>query len=879
MVDRTSFTYRWMLSSVLLLLVGCGGGGREGLATQSSGGVVRQAAIASTNEELPEALSVVALEKLSEVRVGRTTFEYIFRVAIKNSGLDADGVSVTLESVGSGSTIVDGSVLIPSIVSGTTLVSSDTIKVRHDRTRTFDAASLRWRIQRTGVSTRVAVASSVPAAARRSLSTFLTNDGDATLGQMLRMLPDGPDVGNLAFATNIKGELILAAAVLSPVTEFSPESTAAALARLALGPAGFDFSASQIDNAARSTPSFGALVAALGEGMTNGVSVAENSAATTQLVSVASELAESLESLRPKTAPQASMDRMRTLGLATPRVESVGGPLPFTLESLSVGPATLPVRLSQLEDTRVVVANTLPVYFSIDVEDTNGNRAANPVELPMSRLGFTALFQLGRNTGVERSFAVSGNEYFNLRIRQTVETKAKTWRTLWISALATAIGNKLSRPECSISGVLAPSVEKLISDMVPDEDSVFLFDLLSDTRFIYELATLIPRTCYVSADKLERKLFALAGVWVKAFLKPISAIEFGSLMAEGIIASHYSLFVNEKTFGVCRDVDRRLVNCVKRFDFNPSIAYAGPNSRLYPERDVVPIDTYNNRTGMPAGVTYSLSPSPSVIRALDQFGTSSVPGDATIGIFEPETKADGSVQVKVVNPVLSPSRVTVARVLNPIIQLVDPASGTPLRWATATIWSIDRANEAELVDLESDSFGSRADPDLTKVFRAFSTGRFVVRAKNLFENWSSETEITVVDSLVSEGTLVGQAPWVLRDCPGTYGFNGTWKVSNLPEGSTFSYDLSEILRSSCFDQTIRYLDSFPLTLVPSIDPTEVRMVGSKTYPFPQGGRLILSAEVSIGISGTTGTFKWDHLNTCCNSRGTSVGSAPLVVTE
>jgi hypothetical protein len=692
------------------------------------------------------------------------------------------------------------------------------------------------------------------------------------------MLPDAPDVGNLALAINGKGELILAAAVLSPVTEFSSESTASALARLALGPVGFDFSATQIDNAARSTPSFGSLVVALGEGMTTGVSVAENSVATTVLVSVASELAKALESLRPKTAQQILIDQKRTLSLETPRVGREGGPLPFTLESLSVGPATLPVRLSQLEDTRVVVSNTLPVYFAIDVEDTKGNRIANPVELPMSRFDLTALFQLGR-TGVERSFAVSGDKYFNLRLRQTVATKAKTWRTLWISALATAVGNRLSKPECSISGALAPSVEKLISDSVPDEDSVFLFDLLSNARFITELVSLIPTTCYVSADKIERRIFAFVGVFSKVFLQPISAIDHGTLIAEGIIASYYSLFVNDKIFGVCRDVGRRLVNCVKKFDFNPDVAYAGPNSRLYPERDVIPIDTYNNRTGMPAGVTYSISASPSVVRALDQFGTSSVPGEATIGILEPETMAEGSLLVKVVNPVLSPSRVIVARVLNPIIRLVDPATGTPLRWATGTIWSIDRANQAALVDLESDSFGSRADPDLTKVFRAFSTGRFVVRAKNLFENWSSETEITVVDSLVSEGTLVGQAPWILRDCSGTYGFNGTWKVSNLPEGSIFAYDLSEILRASCFVQTIRYLDSFPLTLVPSIDPTEVRLVGSKTYPFPQGGRLILSAEISIGISGTTGTFKWDHLNTCCNSRGTSVGSAPLVVTE
>lgn len=128
-------------------LAGCGGG--EDGARQTAGGELRQAASATGAEELPQALSVVGLEKVSEVRVGRTIFDYTFRVSIRNDGQARGDVVAQIVGAGTGTTIRDGMANVLLIEGGATAFAVDTITLRHNRAYPFNPAALQWSITST----------------------------------------------------------------------------------------------------------------------------------------------------------------------------------------------------------------------------------------------------------------------------------------------------------------------------------------------------------------------------------------------------------------------------------------------------------------------------------------------------------------------------------------------------------------------------------------------------------------------------------------------------------------------------------------------------------------------------------------------------------
>lgn len=97
---------------------------------------------------LPTAdLKVVTLTKMSETRVSRTVFDYVFQVTIKNTGTDAHtGVVANLTGVGSGTMILDGTVLAARIAANSSVTPADTITLRHDRAFVFAQSALSWQV-------------------------------------------------------------------------------------------------------------------------------------------------------------------------------------------------------------------------------------------------------------------------------------------------------------------------------------------------------------------------------------------------------------------------------------------------------------------------------------------------------------------------------------------------------------------------------------------------------------------------------------------------------------------------------------------------------------------------------------------------------------
>lgn len=128
-----------------LTIVACGGGGDVPIASNANATKLAAASIAST--VAASNVIVTGVTKLSETRVNRTVFDYVFRITVKNNGTVAQsGVTAILTKAGTGSTIVDDTVQVGSLAAGATITPTDTITIRQDRTVPFNAADFIWQV-------------------------------------------------------------------------------------------------------------------------------------------------------------------------------------------------------------------------------------------------------------------------------------------------------------------------------------------------------------------------------------------------------------------------------------------------------------------------------------------------------------------------------------------------------------------------------------------------------------------------------------------------------------------------------------------------------------------------------------------------------------
>lgn len=132
--------------SILLALAGCSGesGGPEVEAAPAS--VYRGQAAGSVAPGGAAGVTVEALYLKASRRISRTVFEYDFDVSLLNIGSALGQVAVKISAVGAGTTVIDGGVSVDGLPVGTTVVSADTITLRHDRTTPFSLAALVWNI-------------------------------------------------------------------------------------------------------------------------------------------------------------------------------------------------------------------------------------------------------------------------------------------------------------------------------------------------------------------------------------------------------------------------------------------------------------------------------------------------------------------------------------------------------------------------------------------------------------------------------------------------------------------------------------------------------------------------------------------------------------
>ncbi|RZJ03646.1 MAG: hypothetical protein EOP39_21445, partial [Rubrivivax sp.] len=179
------------------LLSACGGGGQGEAPTASPGEAPRAHALAVS---ATVDASVTGLTKVSETRVGRTLFDYEFRITVRNGSSAQTGLKAQLTGAGAGTTIVQGAVNVGDIGAGASLTPSGTIKLRQDRQFAFQPALLVWNLTASGA---------VPAAV-----TLALNQGVIGAGGSLTVTPTVLDAGG----NPITPSPALTLQVIAPVT-------------------------------------------------------------------------------------------------------------------------------------------------------------------------------------------------------------------------------------------------------------------------------------------------------------------------------------------------------------------------------------------------------------------------------------------------------------------------------------------------------------------------------------------------------------------------------------------------------------------------------------------------------------------------------------
>ena len=140
---------------VALILTGCGGSSPNTSQSTSeakveeelTSGVVYKAAnvaVAVAAQVTPPIVTAIALK--NQRRIARTVFEYEFTVQISTGSAPLNSITFSLQGVGQGSQIIDGSVVTGAVVANSNITATDTIIVNHDRTQAFDPNALIWSV-------------------------------------------------------------------------------------------------------------------------------------------------------------------------------------------------------------------------------------------------------------------------------------------------------------------------------------------------------------------------------------------------------------------------------------------------------------------------------------------------------------------------------------------------------------------------------------------------------------------------------------------------------------------------------------------------------------------------------------------------------------
>ncbi|MDB5999523.1 MAG: peptidase, partial [Rhizobacter sp.] len=160
-----------LVAAACIALTACGGGSGESSTGTASGLAAddTKAALADGGTTTVTADGrQVSLVKVSETRIGRTVYDYVYNIVVKNNATAMTNGFATLTNVGTGTTILKGLVPLGEVGADATVSPYGTITIRHDRAVPFNTGALVWAISNsTAPVNRATIPSDVAAAAAK----------------------------------------------------------------------------------------------------------------------------------------------------------------------------------------------------------------------------------------------------------------------------------------------------------------------------------------------------------------------------------------------------------------------------------------------------------------------------------------------------------------------------------------------------------------------------------------------------------------------------------------------------------------------------------------------------------------------------------------
>ncbi|NUZ08337.1 M20/M25/M40 family metallo-hydrolase [Piscinibacter koreensis] len=159
-----------LIAAACIAITACGGGSSNGTVSGAAADDTKTALAViggGTSTVLADGREVT-LKMVSETRVNRNVYDYVYNIVLKNNATALTNGVATLTGAGNGTTVLKGTVPLGEVEASGTVSPYGTITLRHDRAVAFNAGALVWSVTNsTAPVNRLSIPTDVASAASK----------------------------------------------------------------------------------------------------------------------------------------------------------------------------------------------------------------------------------------------------------------------------------------------------------------------------------------------------------------------------------------------------------------------------------------------------------------------------------------------------------------------------------------------------------------------------------------------------------------------------------------------------------------------------------------------------------------------------------------
>jgi hypothetical protein len=610
-------------------------------------------------------------------------------------------------------------------------------------------------------ATPTQVEASIPKAASDKVSTVLALGGTGSVGGSVKMPDSTTGASPMGLALDAEGNTVLAGRIENGALKFSVESTALALAKIALGPVPNGMTVSNIDEVVLESVRFAALKDAVSSALAAGQSPGVSSAVNAVAGEVAAQAALAIEARLGATRPKAFPDALAALPLPHYLYGKQGDLFAVFMENFS-GPR---------------IKNTTAIFWSVQPEGS-AEIILEPADM-LAVLRDRAWSALGPD-GV--NLPANAGKPFGLVLTQSSLSKQKNIALLVKYAVSTTAMLLVGRLDGETQDCIGPFIEAAAASDNLGFDPQRDFDVLGS---LWDAAG-SPNawlTATVRCGYDEQAFKSTLRAVLRKLLVAANVAEIANDTATISSAVRQMARAGTYPVGVCTENSSpfNIVNCA--VEFKADLRPMAPGAEQ--DIDLRALDIGGAPTALPGGLIYTaLTPDvASIDGATGQVRARSV-GLARFRVTEPKTEFFSEISGRVQRPVLTPSSATINPGQTLTLALESPDGGPILVSRGGTVGFT--SSNASVARVQQFSIGSGA------LISAGSTpGSAMITAADLQNNWQATSTVNAVPvptclfnpqsykTILSTLTSVGKIEVEATLCDGQIRAGKTYRLDEL----------------------------------------------------------------------------------------------------